>query len=77
MTASATQQQPRQLLHSLEHAAAGCVSTLLWCLASSLLIIYNKDLYDAGFKYPLMVTGMGQVRCKQHVLVAVYGSDTA
>jgi hypothetical protein len=66
MTATATQQQqqppPRQLLQSLEHAAAGFVSTLLWCLASSLLIIYNKDLYDAGFVYPLMVTGMGQVR---------------
>eukprot|EP00882_Tetradesmus_deserticola_P010584 GHRQ01011180.1.p2 GENE.GHRQ01011180.1~~GHRQ01011180.1.p2 ORF type:complete len:153 (+),score=49.01 GHRQ01011180.1:824-1282(+) len=56
--------QPRQswqLLHGLEHAAAGLASTSLWCLASSLLIIYNRDLYDSGFAYPLMVTGLGQV----------------
>jgi hypothetical protein len=55
------QQQPRQSLRVLEHAAAGFISTLLWCVASSLLIIYNKDLYDTGFAYPLMVCGMGQV----------------
>jgi hypothetical protein len=63
MAASAVQQQqPRQLLGGLEHAAAGFISTLLWCLASSLLIIYNKDLYDTGFACPLMVCGLGQVR---------------
>jgi hypothetical protein len=63
MAASAVQQQQqqRQPLRGLEHAAAGLISTLLWCLASSLLIIYNKDLYDTGFAYPLMVCGMGQV----------------
>jgi hypothetical protein len=55
------QQQPRQVLRGVEHAAAGFVSTLLWCVASSMLIIYNKDLYDTGFTYPLMVCGMGQV----------------
>jgi hypothetical protein len=49
------------VLRGVEHAAAGFVSTLLWCVASSLLIIYNKDLYDTGFTYPLMVCGMGQV----------------
>ncbi|KAF6258385.1 triose-phosphate transporter family-domain-containing protein [Scenedesmus sp. NREL 46B-D3] len=53
--------QPWQRLRGLEHAAAGLVSTVLWCMASSLLIICNKDLYDTGFAYPLMVTGIGQV----------------
>lgn len=63
MTAAAAQLQHKQeLLQKAEHAAAGFASTLLWCLTSSLLIIYNKQLYNGGFAYPLMVTGMGQVR---------------
>lgn len=57
-------QQPaaRQLGGTAAGLLAGLVSTLLWCGASSCLIIYNKALYVSGFPYPLMVTGLGQVR---------------
>lgn len=41
--------------------AKGVAATLLWMAFSSLLIIYNKRLYQAGFGFPMFVTGMGQV----------------
>jgi hypothetical protein len=37
------------------------VSTVLWMLFSSLLIILNKRVYQMGFPHPCFVTGMGQV----------------
>lgn len=37
------------------------LSTLLWMLFSSMLIILNKHLYQMGFPHPCFVTGMGQV----------------
>jgi hypothetical protein len=52
------QQQRSQLLQ----LATGFVSTLLWCFASSTLIVVNSGLYKGGFPYPMMVTGIGQVR---------------
>eukprot|EP00878_Enallax_costatus_P010802 GHUV01011279.1.p1 GENE.GHUV01011279.1~~GHUV01011279.1.p1 ORF type:complete len:185 (+),score=41.48 GHUV01011279.1:510-1064(+) len=57
------QKQHQQQQHHVtwQRFAAGLVSTLLWCLTSSMLIIYNKQLYDGGLPYPLMVTGMGQM----------------
>lgn len=36
------------------------ISTALWMLASSALIILNKRLYGMGFDKPCFVTGMGQ-----------------
>eukprot|EP00775_Hariotina_reticulata_P006948 gene6948-7165_t len=58
-----TQRLPAQLQHQskAQDVAAGVVSTVFWMAASSALIIYNKELYDRGFPFPQMVTGMGQV----------------
>jgi len=39
----------------------GFLSTALWMLFSSALIILNKNLYRMGFQYPFFVTGMGQL----------------
>jgi hypothetical protein len=33
----------------------------MWCCVSSALIVINNSLYQGGFAYPLMVTGLGQV----------------
>eukprot|EP00879_Flechtneria_rotunda_P019726 GHRR01020728.1.p1 GENE.GHRR01020728.1~~GHRR01020728.1.p1 ORF type:complete len:176 (+),score=61.82 GHRR01020728.1:589-1116(+) len=55
------QQQLSQHRGRLQHVLAGAVSTVLWCITSSLLIVYNKQLYSNNFPFPLMVTGMGQV----------------
>jgi hypothetical protein len=49
---------------SMPRELQAVISTLSWMVVSSMLIIYNKELYVLGFKYPLMVTGMGQV-CRQ------------
>jgi hypothetical protein len=56
------QQHKQQERAELLHMAAGLVSTVLWCLASSTLIVINNSLYKGGFPYPMMVTGIGQVR---------------
>jgi hypothetical protein len=42
-------------------SASGLASTLLWMLFSSALIIANKRVYAAGFAYPMLVTGLGQI----------------
>lgn len=59
------QQQCRQEAHpqrsQLLQLAAGLTSTLLWCFASSTLIVINNSLYQGGFPFPMMVTGLGQV----------------
>ncbi|PNH09282.1 putative sugar phosphate/phosphate translocator [Tetrabaena socialis] len=39
----------------------GVLSTVLWMLCSSALIILNKSLYRRGFRYPSTVTGAGQL----------------
>ncbi len=74
MVSQKRNQAKQQQCHSvsLQEVAAGLVSTLLWCLSSSLLIIYNKELYDNGFPFPLMVTGMGQVRFVQNPLFSFF-----
>jgi hypothetical protein len=52
---------PAQHHSKAQDVAAGVISIVLWMAASSALIIYNKALYDNGFPFPQMVTGMGQV----------------
>jgi hypothetical protein len=55
------QQQQQEKSSPLLHVAAGFFSTAMWCCVSSALIVINNSLYQGGFAYPMMVTGLGQV----------------
>lgn len=69
--ASTLQQQERR--SQLLALAAGVFSTLLWGFASSSLIVMNNSLYQNGFPFPMMVTGIGQVRvCVRCVCVRAW-----
>lgn len=55
--------------------ALGSLSTLLWTLFSSALIILNKDIYRMGFHRPFFVTGMGQLFSFVGGLALVYSGS--
>ena len=57
------QQQKQKHDPHLLQLAAGFMSTVLWMFASSALIVINNTLYQGGFPYPMMVTGLGMVSC--------------
>ncbi len=50
----------RAAMHPMRKLFLAVISTALWMLASSALIILNKRLYGMGFDKPCFVTGMGQ-----------------
>jgi hypothetical protein len=45
----------------LSNSTKGALSTLLWMASSLGVLILNKEIYSSGFRYPLFVTGVGQL----------------
>jgi hypothetical protein len=43
------------------NAVVAAVSLLVWGAVSGTLIMLNKRLYAAGFEFPMILTGVGQV----------------